>query len=122
MQTKCRMSRAKQSSKKIPKVCHPCFDPPWYYCRMSGCVSADSKSLAKLQRNILKKHLFVSMSVRQNLFVSVFVHKCLIVLNDVEHTTFRSFLMQMSNYLFVVSFQLMFYTLSFSQSLRLGSN
>ena len=32
------------------------------------------------------KHLFVSMSVKQNLFVSVFVHKCLIVLNDAEYT------------------------------------
>ena len=31
------------------------------------------------------KHLFVSMPVKQNLSVSVFVHKCLMVLNDVEY-------------------------------------
>ena len=55
------------------------------------------------------KHLFVSMSVKQNLFVSVFVHKCLMVLNDVEYTTFKMFVTQISNYLFVTSFQLMFY-------------
>ena len=54
------------------------------------------------------KHLFVSMSVKQNLFVSVFIHKCLVVLNDVEYTTFKTFVKQMSNYLFVISFQLMF--------------
>ena len=55
------------------------------------------------------KHLVVSMSVKQNLSVSVFVHKCLMVLNDVEYTTFKMFVTQMSNYLFVISFQLMFY-------------
>ena len=55
------------------------------------------------------KHLFVSMSVKQNLFVSVFVHKCLMMLNDVEYTIFKMFFTQMSNYLFVISFQLMFY-------------
>ena len=55
------------------------------------------------------KHLFVSMSVKQNLSVSVFVHKCLMVLNDVEYTTFKMFVAQMSSYLFVISFQLMFY-------------
>ena len=55
------------------------------------------------------KHLFVSMSVKQNLFVSVFVHKCLMVLNDVEYTTFKMFVTQMTNYLFVISFQFMFY-------------
>ena len=55
------------------------------------------------------KHLFVSMSVKQNLFVSVFVHKCLMVLNDAEYATFKMFVTQMSNYLFVISFQLMFY-------------
>ena len=49
------------------------------------------------------------MSVKQNIFVSVFVHKCLMVLNDVEYTTFKMFVTQMSNYLFVISFQLMFY-------------
>ena len=55
------------------------------------------------------KHLFASMSVKQNLFVSVFVHKCLMMLNDVEYTIFKKFFTQMSNYLFVISFQLMFY-------------
>ena len=55
------------------------------------------------------KHLFVSMSVKQNLFVSVFVHKCLMTLNDVEYTAFKMFVIQMSNYLCVISFQLMFY-------------
>ena len=55
------------------------------------------------------KHLFVSMSVKQNLFVLIFVHKCLMTLNDVEYTTFKMFVRQMSNYLFVISFQLMFY-------------
>ena len=46
------------------------------------------------------KHLFVSMSVKQSLFDSVFVHKCLMMLNDVEYTTFKMFVTQMSNYLF----------------------
>ena len=55
------------------------------------------------------KHLFVSMSMKQNLFVSVFVHRCFMILNDVEYTTFKMFVTQMSNYLFVISFQLMFY-------------
>ena len=55
------------------------------------------------------KHLFVSMSVKQNLFVSVAVHKCLMMLNDVERTTFKIFVTQMNNYLFVISSQLMFY-------------
>ena len=54
------------------------------------------------------KHLFVSMSAKQNLYVSVFVHKCLMMLNDVEYTTFKMFVTQMGNYLFI-SFQLMFY-------------
>ena len=54
------------------------------------------------------KYLFVSMSVKQNLFVSVFVHKRLMVLNDVEYTIFKMFVKQVSNYLFI-SFQLMFY-------------
>ena len=44
-----------------------------------------------------------------NLFVSVFVHKYLMMLNDVEYTTFKMFVTQMSDYLFVISFQLMFY-------------
>ena len=55
------------------------------------------------------KHLLVSISVKQNLFVSVFVHKCLMMLNDVEYATFKMFVTQMSNYLFVISFQSMFY-------------
>ena len=55
------------------------------------------------------KHLFASMSVKQNLFVSAFVHQCLMMLNDVEYTTFKMFVTQMSNYIFVISFQLMFY-------------
>ena len=55
------------------------------------------------------KHLFVCMSVKQNLSISVFVHKCLMVLNDVDYTSFKMFVTQMSKYLFVISFQLMFY-------------
>ena len=55
------------------------------------------------------KHLFVSVSVEQNLFVSILVHKCLMVLNGVEYTTFKMFVTQMRNYLFVISFQLVFY-------------
>ena len=31
------------------------------------------------------------------------------MLNDVEYTTFKMFVTQMSNYLFVISFQFMFY-------------
>ena len=55
------------------------------------------------------------MSVKQNLSVSVFVHKCLMVLNDVEYATFKMFVTEICNYLFVISFQLMFYkTLRFS--------
>ena len=49
------------------------------------------------------------MSAKQNLFVSVFVHKCLMMLNDVEYTTFKMFVTQITNYLFVISFQLKFY-------------
>ena len=67
------------------------------------------------------KHLFVSMSVKQNFFVSVFVHKCLMMLNDVEYATFKMFVTQMSNYLFVISFQLMFYkTLRYRLARPLG--
>ena len=55
------------------------------------------------------KHLFVSMSVKQTFFVSVFICKCLMMLNDAEYTTFKMFITQISNYLFVISFQLMFY-------------
>ena len=46
------------------------------------------------------------MSVKQNLFVSVFVHECLMMLNDVEYTTFKMFVTQMRD---CYSFQLMFY-------------
>ena len=51
------------------------------------------------------------MSVKQNLFVSVFVHECVMMLNDVEYAyvTFKMIVKQMSNHLFVISFQLMFY-------------
>ena len=49
------------------------------------------------------------MSVKQNLFVLVFVHKCLMMLNDAEYTTFEMFVTQIGNYLFVNSFQLMLY-------------
>ena len=49
------------------------------------------------------------MSVKQNLFVSVFVHECLVMLNDVKYATFKMIVTQMSNYIFVISFQLMFY-------------
>ena len=67
------------------------------------------------------KHLFVSMSMKQNLVMSVFVHKCLMMLNDVEYTTFKMFVTQMSNYLFVMSFQLMFYkTLRYRLARALG--
>ena len=62
-----------------------------------------------METQCFMKHLFVSMSVTQNLFVSVFVHECLMMLNDVEYTAFKVFVTQMSNYLFVISFQLMFY-------------
>ena len=45
------------------------------------------------------------MSVKQKLFVSVFVHKCLMILNHVEYnTTFKMFVTQMSNYLYVFFF------------------
>ena len=49
------------------------------------------------------------MSVKQNLFISVIVQKFLMMLNDVEHTTFKMFVTEIKNYLFVISFQLMFY-------------
>ena len=52
------------------------------------------------------------MSVKENLFVSVFVHKCLMMLNDVEYTPFQMFVTQLCNYLFVISFQLMFVLLN----------
>ena len=53
--------------------------------------------------------MYFFLSVKQNLFVSVFVDKRLMMLNDVEYTTFKMFVTQMSNYLFVISFELMFY-------------
>ena len=49
------------------------------------------------------------MSVKQNLFLSVFIHECLMMFNDVLYTTFKLFVRQMSNYLFVISFKLMLY-------------
>ena len=58
--------------------------------------------------------------MKQKLFVSVFVHKYLIMLNKVEYTTFKMSVTQMSKYFFVISFQVMFYDkieLLFSQSL-----
>ena len=45
------------------------------------------------------------MSVKQNLFVSVFVHECLMMLNDVEYATFKMIVTQMSNYLSVIPLQ-----------------
>ena len=58
------------------------------------------------------------MPVKQNLFLSIIVHECLMMLNDVEYTTFKMFVTQMSNYLFVISFQLIYnIALSFSQAL-----
>ena len=62
------------------------------------------------------------MSVKQNLFVSVFVYECLMMLNDVEYTTFKMFVTQMSNYLLLFLFNLYFLkniALSFSQSLMI---
>ena len=47
------------------------------------------------------------MSVKQNLFVSVFLHECVMMLNDAEYETFKMVVKQMSNYLFVIPFQLM---------------
>ena len=45
------------------------------------------------------------MSVKQNLFVqSLFTN-----VDDVEYATFKIIVRQMSSYLFVISFQLMFY-------------
>ena len=47
------------------------------------------------------------MSVKQDLFLSVFVHECLMMLNDVEYTTFKMFVKQMSKlslcYLFSIN-------------------
>ena len=43
------------------------------------------------------------------------------MLNDVEFTTFKMFVTQMSNYLFAISFQLMFYnTLRYHLARPLG--
>ena len=49
------------------------------------------------------------MSVKQNLFVSVFDHECLMMLNHAEYVTFKIIATQMNNYLSVISFQLMFH-------------
>ena len=65
---------------------------------------------AWLNYNAMFYKTFICFYVSEtNLFVSVFVHKCLMMLNDVEYVTFKLFVTQMSNYLFVISFQLMFY-------------
>ena len=56
------------------------------------------------------KHLF--LSVKEKLLVSIFIHKCLMMLNNTEYKTFKLFVKQMSNYLFLISFQLMFYKTS----------
>ena len=45
----------------------------------------------------------------RSVFISVFLHECLMMLNDVVYTAFKMFVTQMSNYLFVISFQLMLY-------------
>ena len=46
------------------------------------------------------KRSFVSISVKQNHFVAIFVYKCLMMLNDVEYTTLKMFVTRaMSNYL-----------------------
>ena len=60
---------------------------------------------AWLSYNAIFYKTFVSISVKQNFFVSVFVHKCLMMLNNVEYTTLKMFVTQMRNYLFVISFQ-----------------
>ena len=65
---------------------------------------------AWLNGNAMFYETFICFYVSEaNLFVSVFVHKCFTMLNDVEYTTFKMFVTQMSNYLLVISFQLMFY-------------
>ena len=61
---------------------------------------------AWLNFNAMLYETFVSMSMQQNLFVSIFVHKSMMMLRDAEYTTFKMFVMQMSNYLFVISFHL----------------
>ena len=58
------------------------------------------------------KHSFVSMPLTQNLFVLVFVHECLMMLNDAEYTTFKMFVRQMSTYLFVISYETLRYRLA----------
>ena len=42
---------------------------------------------AWLNYNAMFNKTLVSMSMKQNLFVSVFVHECLMMLNDVEYAT-----------------------------------
>ena len=69
----------------------------------------ETRLKAWLNGNAMFHETFVSMSVKQKLFVSVFVHKCLMMSNDVEYITFKMFLTQMTNYLSVISFQLMSY-------------
>ena len=51
------------------------------------------------------KQLFVSISVKQDLFVSVFVHKCLMMLNNnAEYTAFKIFGTQMNKVFIALSF------------------
>ena len=65
---------------------------------------------AWLNYNAMFYKTFICLYVSEaNLFVSVFVHECLMMSNDVEYATIKMFVTQMSNYLFVISFQLMFY-------------
>ena len=59
----------------------------------------------------MKAFICFYISEVKPLFVLAFVHKCL-MLNDVEYTTFKMFVTQISNYLFVISFQLMFHKTS----------
>ena len=66
--------------------------------------------MAWLNGNAMFFETFICFNISDaKSFVSVFVHKCLMILNNVEYTTFKMFVMEMINYLFVISFQLMFY-------------
>ena len=65
------------------------------------------------------KHLFVSLSMKQDLFVSAFIHKCLMMSNGFEYTTFKMFVTQMSNYFLVRFYRQMFDCQHCSQSYRM---
>ena len=74
-----------------------------------GCDKRKRHFRAWLNGNTMFYETFVCFYVSEvKPLWKVFVHKCLMVLNDVEYTTFKMFVTQMSNYLFVISFQLMF--------------